>query len=335
MTGNNRIDISNNSTTLVRAQRPTYLSQYNPKLPVDLDSTISPCEPKSVLPNEVTPDRPPKYSKAPTTNTDISNNINNSNNGAKNQVFNNKEGSESFTSLSPPGRSGSPPLRRPEHPDNSNSNNGFHPSLQRHFPATPQYEQIYTADPATNNKNINQSLYPSQHPLTKSPFKRVRLADDVVVTPKRYRGENTNNIKSPFSRAPAYPMARNSEPSYLRPRPGSYAQFGSSTSGDKQQQQHGDSTPVSSSMMGHTQQQQPQQNQNMAHVVETDPNEVELVLKTSTNAASNLIASSPDRSVSARGPYTQMTRGEGSEPRETALEGKQPSARGGNITNLG
>jgi len=322
MTGNNRIDISNNSSTLVRTQCPTYLSQYNPKLPINLDSTISPCEPKSVLPNEVTPDRPPKYSKPASTNTDNSNNSNNSNNGAKNQAFKNTEVNEQFTSLSSPGRSGSPPLRRP---DNSNPYNSPYPSNQRHFPATPQYEQIYTADPATNNKNSILSPDLSQHPLTKSPLKRVRLADDVVVTPKRYRGETTNTIQSPFSRAPAYPMARNSEPSYLRPRPGPYAQFGSAGSGDKAQQQHGESTPVSSSMMSHKQQ-QPQQ----THVVENESNEVELVLKTSTtNAASNLIASSPDRSVSSRGPYTQMTRGEVSEPRETALEGKQPS------TNLG
>jgi len=338
MIENSRINtISNNpATTLVRQQRPTYLSQYNPKLPVNLDPPInsSQCEPpKSVLPSEVTPDRPPK-------------NSNNKTNGAKTQGFQKKTDNESYpASLSSPGR--------PESPPNRCTDNGNNPYIsyssghnQRHFPATPQYEQIYISDPSTstttnNNKknlpNLHQIPYPSQHLLTKSPFKRVRLADDVVVTPKRYLGGNkpTNSIQPPFSRVPAYPMARNSEPSYLRPRPGPYSQFDSAS--DSKQQQHGDVSPPST-VMNHNKQtpQQPPQTQppNMAHVVETDPNEVELVLKsTPANPPTNLIASSPDRSSASRGPYTQMTRGEISESAENGSKSHTLSNNNNNNNN--
>jgi len=378
MTANNRIEISNKSATLVLLP-PYPVSQFSSTLPINSDPPICPrSEPTGVLPS-VTPDRPPKYTKPPTSNTDTDNNNNNSNsnsnnnnsnNGAKNKLLK----KEVNDYLSSPGRSGSTLLHRSENSGNSNNNNNnalksVHPSHQRHFPTTPQYDQIYKTD--SNTITNNKSPYPS-HLFSKSPFKRVRLADNVVITPKRFRGDNTKHSKSSFSRVPSYPMSRKSEPSYLRPRPGPYSQFGPSLTSiehqqqQQQQQQHGDSLPASSSMTNHKQhhrqqhqqqhqqqqphqqqqqphcqQQQPQQqqqqqqqqqpHQHMAHVIETDPNEVELVLKSSTsNNSSNHVASSPERSSSGRGPYTQMTRGaELSESREILSEGKQPS------TNLG
>jgi len=300
MTGENHLETSNKARN---QYSPHPVPKFNSTVPSESDASACQSDPKGVR-AFVTPDRPLKQSNSPVSNLGGSNNSsdnnnnsynNNSNNGAKTQAFKEEVANEY------PSTPGGPGSHAAQHSEHRTTSNSIEDETQRFFPATPQYDQIFRGDPKTPS---------SQHHLQQAPhtpLTRVRLADDVS-TPQ----------------LGAYSMNRKADSAYLRPRPGPYPQFGRSVV-DQQQPSGESSLPAPMTNGNQPQRQQQQHHQrHTAHVIETDTNEVEMVLKPSTDNGANHISASPERT--GRGPYTEMMRGpDVSEQRETPMDGKQPS----------
>jgi len=236
---------------------------------------------------EVTPDRPPKQTKSKPHSED--------------QI------KQESPVLSSPGRSGSGLNHKKNRyhaedpgtsPSSYNQHRHFH---NRHFPSTPQYDQIYATEPdSDSHKSTRQGLsFVQDSPL------RIRRANSVETSiHKRPYHDRSRNL---FSHVDTM-TSENLKPQSKGTTYGnSYPQFGGIPSSPQSYGGRGEK--------GDTEKEQ------QLHVIENEK-EVEVVLKSpphtnKTNFISSA-SSSPERRVRRR-PYTQMTRGDFPDRRENVI----------------